>query len=82
MVASGASYGGEFQRSQYHGKGKYTFADGDVMITGFEADRPVGQGVVWSADWAQAWELQDGKQGRSISLEEAQIAARIGLPVP
>ena len=83
MVASGASYGGEFQRSQYHGKGKYTFADGDVMITGFEADRPVGQGVVWSADWAQAWELQDGKQGRSISLEEAaQIAARVGLPVP
>ena len=44
---------------------------------------PVGQGVRWSADRAQAWELQGGKQGRSISLEEAaQIAARVGLPVP
>jgi hypothetical protein len=43
----------------------------------------VGQGVQWSADRAQAWEVQDGQPGRSISQEEAaQIAARIGLPVP
>ena len=49
----------------------------------YEAGADVGQGVQWSADRAQAWELQDGQQGRSISLEEAaQIAARIGLPVP
>ena len=49
----------------------------------YEADADVGQGVKWSADRAQAWELQDGQLGRSISLEEAaQIAARIGLPVP
>ena len=54
-----------------------------MLITGWEADQPVGQGVQWSADRAQAWELQDGEPGRSISLEEAaQIAARIGLPVP
>ena len=43
----------------------------------------VGRGARWSADRAQAWELQDGEPGRSISQEEeAQIAARIGLPVP
>ena len=66
-----------------HGKGKYTFADGGVLITCFEAEQPVGQAVRWSADRARAWELQDGERGRSISPEEAaQIAARIGLPVP
>ena len=43
----------------------------------------VGQGVQWSGDRAQAWEVHDGQPGRSISQEEAaQIAARIGLPVP
>ena len=43
----------------------------------------MGQGVVWSADLAQSREVQDGEKGRSISPEEAaQIAARIGLPVP
>ena len=58
-------------------------ANGDVRISGYEADRPVGQGVQWSADRAQAWEVQDGRPTRSISQEEAaQIAERIGLPVP
>ena len=54
-----------------------------MEIGRYEADADVGQGVKWSADRAQAWELQDGQPGRSISQEEAaQIAARIGLPVP
>ena len=59
------------------------FASGAVEISRMEADEPVGQGVEWSADRARAWEVQDGRPGRSISQEEAaQIAARIGLPVP
>ena len=70
-------------RGQQHGKAKYTFADGTVDLFCFKAKRPVGQGVRWSADRARAAELQDGQFVRSISLEEAaQIAARIGLPVP
>ena len=49
----------------------------------FDARADVGQGVRWSADRALAWRLQDGKQGRSISLEgAAKIAQRIGLPPP
>ena len=57
--------------------------DGRVDLVCFEAARPVGQAVRWSANRAQAWELQDGRPVRSISQEEAaQIAARIGLPVP
>ena len=83
MQADGGSYEGEWMEDLQHGKGKNELADGGVMIGCTEANQPVGQGVGWSADRAQAWELQDGEQGRSISLEEAaQIAARIGLPVP
>ena len=49
----------------------------------YQAGKDVGQGVQWSEDRAQAWEVQDGEKGRSISLEgAAQIAAQIGLPVP
>ena len=83
VYTDGSRYIGQWRGGQRHGKGKYTFASGNVQIDCYEADRPVGQGVKWSADRAQAWELQDGKPGRSISQEEAaQIAARIGLPVP
>ena len=49
----------------------------------YEAGARVGQGVQWSADRATAWEVQAGKQGRSIPLDEAaKIAERIGLPPP
>ena len=79
----GSSYEGEHQRGQQHGKGTYTYASGEVEIGRYEAGADVGQGVQWSADRAQAWEVQDGQRGRSISQEEAaQIAARIVLPVP
>ena len=81
--ASGAVYEGEYKENKKHGKGKYTFANGNVLISRMEAGQPAGQGSQWSADRAQAWELQDGQRERSISQEEAaQIAARIGLPVP
>ena len=81
--ADGSGYEGEWQRGLKHGKGKYTYASGAVEIGCYEADADVGQGVKWSADRAQAWELQDGKPGSSISLDEAAaIAGRIGLAVP
>ena len=81
--ADGSSYEGEYQRGMQHGKGTYTYPSGAVEIGRYEAGADVGQGVKWSADRAQAWEVQDGQPGRSISQEEAaQIAARIGLPVP
>ena len=38
---------------------------------------------MWSADRAEAWELQEGKKVRSIPLLDAKkIAERIGLPPP
>ena len=81
--ADGSSYEGEYAEGKKHGKGTYTFASGEADVVRFEADAPVGQGVKWSADRTEAWELQAGKKVRSIPLDEAaQIAARIGLPLP
>ena len=74
---------GPWQEGMPHGPVTVNYADGKAYVGRCEAGANVGQGVKWSADRAQAWELQDGQPGRSISQEEAaQIAARIGLPVP
>ena len=45
--------------------------------------RIVGEGARWSSDRRTAWRLKDGNKGDEISLAEAaQIAGRLGLPVP
>ena len=81
--ADGNSYEGEWAEGKKHGKGTYTFASGAVAVFRFEADAPVGQGVKWSADRTEAWELQAGEEVRGIPLDEAaKIAERIGLPPP
>ena len=81
--ATGSVYEGEYAEGKKHGKGTFTYADGAVEVGCYEADADVGQGVKWSADRATAWELQAGKVGRTIPLDEAAtIAKRIGLPPP
>jgi hypothetical protein len=51
-----------------HGKGKRAFADGEVAIARLEANEQVGQGAIWSADRAQAWELLDFKGGKQAAV--------------
>ena len=81
--AAGDSYEGEYAEDKKHGKGTYTYANGAVEVGCYEAGADVGQGVKWSADRTEAWELQAGKKVRGIPLDEAaQIAERIGLPPP
>ena len=81
--SSGSSYDGEWADDEQHGIGTYTFADGEVEVGCYEEGAEVGQGVLWSADRTEAWELQAGEEVRSIPLEEAaKIAERIGLPPP
>ena len=58
---------------------------GGLVVSRYEADAKVERGVIWSADRAAAWELQEGVEARCISLDEAdQIAAQIvnGSPLP
>ena len=43
----------------------------------------MGEGVKWTADGRSAWQLQDGKAVKTISLEEAERRVeRLGLPMP
>ena len=84
---SGSAYVGssakEWKADWKEGRGTCKFANGDVEVSCFKADAPVGEGAMWSADGQTAWRVQDGKRGESISLEEAaRIAARVGEPVP
>jgi len=54
-----------------------------VDVSCYKAGADVGQGVRWSADRVEAWELRAGEEVRSIPLDEAaKIAERIGLPPP
>ena len=54
-----------------------------MEVNCYEAGAVVGQGVCWSADRTEAWELQAGESVRGMPLDEAaQIAQRIGLPPP
>ena len=81
--ADGSSYDGEWADGKKHGIGTYTWDDGEVDVGCYEAGAEVGQGVRWSADRTEAWELKAGDPVRSLSLEKAAtIAKRIGLPVP
>jgi hypothetical protein len=81
--ASGAVYEGEFKAGKREGQGTYLFADGDIDVGFYKADIRVGEGVRWTADGRSAWQLQDGKPVKTISLEEAERRVeRLGLPMP
>ena len=81
--ASGAVYEGEYQSGVRHGRGTFTYADGATEVGRYEAGKDVGEAAKWSATRKAAWRVQDGRVGAAISLEEAaEIAARVGLPVP
>ena len=81
--ADGNVYEGEYQSGKMHGRGTYTYANGATEVGRYEAGEDVGEAARWSATRKAAWRVQDGRVGAAISLEEAaEIAARVGLPVP
>ena len=64
-------------------KKTYRFANGEVTVTCWKADAPVGEGAEWINNGQTANRTQDGQPVEEISLEEArQIAARVGVPAP
>ena len=70
-------------RLQTHTLARSTHTLARALTRHGPGDARVGQGVCWSADRTEAWELQDGEEVRDIPLDEAsKIAERIGLPPP
>ena len=81
--ASGDVYEGEFKAGEKDGQGTYLYASGDIEVGFYKVDIRVGEGVLWEADGRSAWQLQDGKEEETISLEEAErLVERLGLPMP
>ena len=83
--ASGAVYEGEYKAGEKEGQGTYLYASGNIEVGFYKAGAgtSVGEGVKWTADGRSAWQLQDGKAVKTISLEEAERRVeRLGLPVP
>jgi hypothetical protein len=81
--ANGNVYEGEYKADKEEGQGTYLHADGHIAVGFFKAGTRVGEGVRWTADGRSAWQLQDGKVVKTISLEEAERRVeRLGLPMP
>ena len=74
-VATGDVYEGGFVDGKKHGVGTYTTAYGRVAAGYFDAGAMVGQGVRWSFDRAEAWELQDGELNQLITVRLNHIFA-------
>ena len=81
--ASGAVYEGEYKAGEKEGQGTYLYASGDIEVGFYMADTRVGEGVLWEADGRSAIQMEDGKEEKTISLEEAErLVERLGLPMP
>lgn len=76
-------YEGFYSKDRRDGPGKFMFPDGRQQVLTYQGNDPIGEGARWSADGQKAWRLVNGKQGESITLSEAaQIAERVGAPMP
>ena len=55
-----------------------------MKVGQYNMGKDIGEGARWSSDRRTAWRLKEyGMKGDEISLAEAaQIAGRLGLPVP
>ena len=83
--ASGSEYDGEWRHGKRHGKATCRYADGRAEVAIFkEGVNGRGEGAMWSADRRVAWRIvRDGEYVEEISLQEAaNVAARVGEPVP
>ena len=80
---TGEIYVGEYMAGERYGKGTFKHANGQTLVSEWRDNRPVGEGVQWSADHKKAARLRNGVPIGSLSLPEAgEISARLNLPVP
>ena len=65
-------YEGQFKRGLRHGRGTFTWANGNVDVLIFEEDRPKGPGVRLEKASGLFWLLKDGDAVQQISKAEAR----------
>ena len=78
---SGDLYVGDIHCGEREGRGLFQLSDGELLVSEWRSNEPVGEGVQWSADRSKAVRIVDGKPDRTISDAQArQIAKRLGSP--
>ena len=81
--ASGEVYVGQFMAGERTGYGTFRHTNGQILVSAWRQNAPIGEGVQWQKDGSKAALLKDGKPVKGISIEEgAVIAERLNLPVP
>jgi len=73
--SDGEEYNGEWKDNERHGKCIFTQKNGSVEYAKYEAGKPVGEGIQWSADRKTAFKLIDGKETLEMLPEEAEAFA-------
>ena len=71
--ADGSAYDGEWLADQWDGRGVFVWADGLADSAIFAKGEYVGEGVRWSAEYTQAWMLQDGEVQHELTLDDARL---------
>ena len=81
--ATGEIYVGDYMAGERHGRGTFRHANGQTLVSRWKDNRPVGDGIQWSADHKKAAKLKNGVPVGSCTLKEAgALSARLGMPVP
>ena len=86
--SEGNRYVGGFAGGCFEGVGVYFSSGGEVLAGSFAEGEEVGEGVSWSADRSEMHRLiatpgEASVERQEISAAEAaEIAARLGVPVP
>ena len=80
---TGEIYVGEYMAGERYGRGTFRHANGQTLVSSWKDNRPVGEGVQWSADHKKAARLENGVPVGGLSLRRAgEISAKLGMPVP
>jgi len=82
-MADGDVYEGLYKAGLKEGPGTYWYSSGRADVAKYTAGSDTGEGARWDVDRQTAWRLLNGEVVDEISVEEAaQIAERLGEPVP
>ena len=74
---------GDYMAGERHGRGTFRHANGQTLVSTWKDNRPVGDGVQWSADHKKAAKLKNGVPVGGLPLKDAgALSARLGMPVP
>ena len=78
---TGELYVGDIRHGDRDGSGVYQHTNGQLLLSRWRQNEPVGEGVQWSADRKHAVRVLDGRPTAVLSKDEAKtLASSLGAP--